>query len=157
MQLRPGRHITDNVVVCQELIHTLQRKMGRKGGMVLKIDLEKACDRLEWPFIEDTLLDVGLPVKMVNVIMKCVPSASFKLLWNSEGTDSVTQTRGMRQGDPLSPYLFVLCLEHLAHRIQQEVARGCWKPLKALRQALRCHTYFLPMIFYCFLRVQSPK
>lgn len=61
----PGRHISDNIIVCQEMVHTLRKKKGKLGGMILKIDLEKAYDRLEWPFIADTLTDVGLPGLMV--------------------------------------------------------------------------------------------
>lgn len=129
----PGMQIIDNVVICQEMVHSLWHKRGRKGGMILKIDLDKAYDRLEWSFIQETLLDAGLPRQMVNVIMQCVTNASFRLLWNGELTDGITQSRGVRQGDPLSPYIFVLCLERLAHRIMKEVAAGAWKPLKASR------------------------
>lgn len=101
--------------------------------MIIKVDLEKAYDRLEWSFVEKTLIDVGLPSKLVHAIMSCISSASFKLLWNGESTDSIVQKRGIRQGDPLSPYIFVLCLERLGHKIQNEVSLGRWKPLKASR------------------------
>lgn len=139
----PGRHITDNVAVCQEMIHSLRNKHGKRGGMVLKIDLEKAYDRLEWPFIEETLRDVGLPNSMVDVIMKCVSSASFQLLWNGDCTETIGQTRGLRQGDPLSPYLFVLCLERLSQRIQQEVNKRTWRPLRASRSGTSIsHIFF---------------
>lgn len=70
---------------------------------------------------------------MINVIMKCVSSASFRLLWNGDCTDTIGQTRGIRQGDPSSLYLFVLYLERLAHRIQHEVNQKRWRPVKASR------------------------
>lgn len=79
-------------------------------------------------------MDVALPRPMVDVIMRCVSNASFRLLWNRESTDTVVQTRGVRQGDPLSPYLFFLCLERLAHKINHEVMEGRWKPLRASRR-----------------------
>lgn len=104
-----------------------------KRSIVKKIDLEKAYDRLEWSFVEETLLDVGLPECMVGVIMSCISSAAFRLMWNGESTKIIQQTRGPRQGDPISPYIFVLCLERLAHRIQHEVETGRWKPLRASR------------------------
>lgn len=65
--------------------------------------------------------------------MDCILSASFHMLWNMEYTESIQQSRGIRQGDPISPYVFVLCLERLAHRIQNEVNDGRWRPLRALR------------------------
>lgn len=52
--------------------------------MILKIDLEKAYDRLEWHFIEETLIDVVLPQRMAEMIMDCVTNAGFRLLWNGE-------------------------------------------------------------------------
>lgn len=65
--------------------------------------------------------------------MKCVTAASFRLLWNGDCTELIEQTRGIRQGDPMSPYLFVHCLERLAHRIQQVVEFDGWRPLRASR------------------------
>lgn len=94
----PGRHITDNIVVCQEMIHTLRNKRGKHGEMILKVDLEKAYDRLEWQFIRETLVDVGLPSTMIEVIMHCVTAASFSLLWNGDSTDTIEQTRGASTG-----------------------------------------------------------
>lgn len=115
------------------MTHTLRNKKGKKGGMILKIDLEKAYDRMECPFIEETLIDVGLPKMMINVITRCVSTRSFRLLWSGDCTETIGQTRGIRQGDPLSLYLFVLCLERLAHRKQQEASNRSWRPLKASR------------------------
>lgn len=50
-----GRQMVDNVIICQELLHSVKRKQGRRGEMVLKLDLAKAYDRLEWSFIQDML------------------------------------------------------------------------------------------------------
>lgn len=65
----------------------------------------------------DNITDMGLPQKLVKVIMKCVTRASFRLIWNGECTELVQQSRGIGQGDPISPCVFVLCLERLAQRI----------------------------------------
>ncbi|GMI74429.1 hypothetical protein HRI_001112200 [Hibiscus trionum] len=72
----PGRNISDNVILAQEIIHTMSNKAGRKGFMAIKVDLEKAYDRLEWHFIEDTLREIGIPGKLIGLIMQCVSSVS---------------------------------------------------------------------------------
>lgn len=58
----PGRHSTDNIVICKEIIHSLKDKHGMKGTMIIKVDLAKAYERLKWGFIRKTLEDVGLPI-----------------------------------------------------------------------------------------------
>ena len=123
----PGRHITDNIIVAQEVIHSMRNKKGKGGLMAIKVDLEKAYDMLRWEFIHETLIDVRLPSDLINVTMRCISSPSMQLLWNGEHTDSFLPSRGIRQGDSISPYLFMLCIEHLAHGIQQVVTDGEWK------------------------------
>lgn len=129
----PGRQITDNIVIVQEVIHTMRRKQGNKGLMAIKIDFEKAYDRLRWTFIRDTLLQMNIPLLLVNVIMECVTSASLKVLWNGEPSQSFKPSRGIRQGDPLSPYLFVMCMERLYQTIEEAIVQERWKPIRASR------------------------
>ena len=129
----PGRQITDNVIIVQEMLHTMRSKQGRKGFMAIKIDFEKAYDRLRWAFIRDSLLELCLPQLMVDLIMNCITSAKLQVLWNGEPTPQFSPSRGIRQGDPLSPYLYVICMERLAHLIDKEVRSGGWKPVRASR------------------------
>lgn len=79
----------------------------KRGTTAIELDLEKAYNRLEWDFLEETLRDAGLPERLVAVIMRIVPSGSCRLLWNGEITDEIRPSRGLRQGCPLSLYLFV--------------------------------------------------
>lgn len=113
----PGRQSIDNIVLCQEFIHSLRYRTARKGGIIFKLDLEKSYGRLEWRFIEKTLIMAGIPSRTTSVIMKLTTSGSFKLLWNGEATNSIVPSRGLCHGDPLSPYIFVLCLESLGRQI----------------------------------------
>ncbi|KAH9667991.1 reverse transcriptase domain-containing protein [Citrus sinensis] len=126
----PRRHIVDNIVVAQEVVHSMRRKTGRKGFMAIKVDLEKAYDRLNWDFIFDTLQQTGIPTHLSRLIMECVTSASMSILWNGEVTGTFTPGRGIRQGDPLSPYLFVLCIERLSHGITHAVMDERWRPIR---------------------------
>ncbi|CAL1380641.1 unnamed protein product [Linum trigynum] len=126
----PGRQTMDNIVVVQEVVHSLRKRKGRKGGMVVKIDLEKAYDRLRWDFLRDTLIEVGLPSSWIRCIMYCVQQNRMRILWNGELLEAITPSRGVRQGDPLSPYLFVLCMERLSHRIDKAVRDKLWNPIR---------------------------
>ena len=129
----PGRQISDNIIIVQEMLHSMRKKKGSQGCMAIKIDLEKAYDRLRWPFIREMLLEARLPQKMIDVILNCVSLSSFSVLWNGDKTEAFTPSRGVRQGDPLSPYLFVLCMERLNHLIEDSVNKGDWKPIRACR------------------------
>ncbi|CAL1358630.1 unnamed protein product [Linum trigynum] len=126
----PGSQTTDNIIVVQEVLHTLKKKKGRKGGLVLKIELEKACDMLRWDFLRDTLKEVGLPSDWIRCIMYCVEQNRMRILWNGQLSSPISPSRGVRQRDPLSPYLFVLCMERLSHMIDAVVRNGEWKALK---------------------------
>ena len=94
--------------------------------MAIKIDLEKAYDRLEWGFVIDSLRDMGLNDHFLNLIWDCISSTSMDILWNGEKTGVFNPTRGIRQGDPFSPYLFVICIERLSHLIQATVDDSLW-------------------------------
>ncbi|KAH1073528.1 hypothetical protein J1N35_025856 [Gossypium stocksii] len=120
-----GRNISDNIV-----IHTMKSSKGKKGWMVIKVDLEKAYDKIRWDFLKDTLIDAGFPMALVSIIMQCVTSYSLQLFWNGSLSEEFKPSRGVRQGDPLSPYLFVLGMERLGHLIEASVEKGSWEPIK---------------------------
>ena len=111
----------------------MRKKKGVMGWMLLTLDLEKAYDRIRWDFLEDTLVAAGFSAQWVTWIMQCVAGPSMSVLWNGEQTKAFKPARGLRQGDPLSPYLFVLCMERLCHLIEEEVGKKAWKPISISR------------------------
>lgn len=80
-----------------------------------------------WEFLKETLRDIGIGDHFQNLILNCVSTTSMRILFNGEKTDVFSPTRGIRQGDPLSPYLFVLCVERSAHCILDVVDDNRWK------------------------------
>ena len=78
------RHITENIVVAQDIIHNIRMKKGKRGQMLIKVDLEKAYGRLSWEFIHETLCEAGILPDLIRTTMDCNPSATMQILWNSE-------------------------------------------------------------------------
>lgn len=103
------------------------------GYMAIKLDLEKAYDKLEWSFIHKVLQAFHFPPNLIRVIMGCVTSLRISVLVNGGALDSFYPSRGIRQGDPFFPYLFILCMEYLSHLIEHKCREGSWTPLKASR------------------------
>lgn len=99
--------------------------------MAVKIDLEKAYDKIEWSFIREMLTLFNYPENLVKLIMSCVTLVSTSLLFNGGRLDPFLPSRGIRQGDPLSPYLFILCMEFLGHLIDGKCAAKLQTPVKA--------------------------
>ncbi|XP_019200262.1 PREDICTED: uncharacterized protein LOC109193892 [Ipomoea nil] len=126
----PGRQIMDNVILFQEVLHSMRLKKGKTGLMAIKIDLEKAYDRLNWDFIKDTLVDAGFEAGWVRAIMECVSTPTMSIVWNGNRTDQFKPGRGVRQGDAISPALFVLCIERLCQSISAAVNSGAWKGIR---------------------------
>ena len=118
----PGRNITDNTTVAFEMLHRMRnRRRGKTGHMAVKLDISKAYDRVEWEFLRRIMLKIGLPNQWVHLAMETVCTASYSILINGEPTGFITPSRGIKQGDPLSPYLFLLCAEGLSSLIRKAI------------------------------------
>ena len=101
------RLIIDNILIAFESLHHMKNSCtGKKGFMAMKLDMSKAYDRLEWVFLEKILLKMGFPCAWVALIMKCITTVSYSILVNGKPKGMIVLSRGLRQGDHLSPYLF---------------------------------------------------
>lgn len=111
--------------------------------MVIKIDLEKAYNGISWDFIRYTLTKVGMDSNWIRNIMTCVETLHISILWEGDQTDYFKPGRGIKQGNTISLYFFVLCIKRLSHLIQNEVERGNWKGIKVSRNGLTLsHLFF---------------
>ncbi|XP_057444702.1 uncharacterized protein LOC130736943 [Lotus japonicus] len=130
----PGRLITDNALVAYECFHLMKKKMyGRNGMMALKLDMSKAYDRVEWPFLQSVLHQMGFPSAWVSLIMACVTTVQFQVMLNGNPQVPFDPGRGLRQGDPLSPYLFILCGDVFSALIQKEIVASSLHGIKIAR------------------------
>eukprot|EP00253_Pinus_taeda_P009717 PITA_09717 len=106
----------------QELAQTPDSN--RKAGMIMKFDIAKAYDKLNWTYIRKVLIAFGFDHSWVRWVMALVTSASFSILVNGSPSDIFIPSRGLRQGDPLSPFLFILMMEELGRSINHAKEMG---------------------------------
>ena len=153
----PGRRGLDNIIIAQELIHSLDNKKGSMGFMAVKVDLAKAYDRKEWSFIHKVLLAFHFPQKLIELIMSCISTTSMSLLFNGGKLSAFKPSRGIRQGDSLSPYLFILYMEYLGQLIKKECIRKRWIPMKASRENIGISHLFFADDLMLFAKVSEKR
>ncbi|KAL5574975.1 hypothetical protein UlMin_016674 [Ulmus minor] len=126
-----GRLIHNNVLVGFEGIHTMRHgRFGNGKKVALKLDMSKAFDRVEWVFVEEVMRSLGYNDWWIQKIMRCVSSVSFSFLINGEVHGNAVPSRGLRQGDPLSPFLFLFCSEGLSSLMAKFELKGKLHGLK---------------------------
>ncbi|CAH9130680.1 unnamed protein product [Cuscuta epithymum] len=121
----PRRSIIDNVVVAFETHHYLKRKSaGKEGYVAIKLDMSKAYDRVSWRFLEAALKALGFDDRWTHLVIECVSTVKYFIQFDKDFLGPIIPKRGLRQGDPQSPYLFILVAEGLSSLIRRAEAKG---------------------------------
>ncbi|TYK29463.1 LINE-1 retrotransposable element ORF2 protein [Cucumis melo var. makuwa] len=110
-----GRQIIDAILVANEAIDYWRVK--KIKGFVIKLDIEKAFDKLNWRFIDFVLMKKGYPIKWRRWIKACISSVQYSIIINGRPRGKIQPSRGIRQGDPISPFIFVLAMDYISRML----------------------------------------
>ena len=165
----PNRLITDNVIIGYECLHKIRHNKGHRNDLVaLKLDISKTYDRVEWNFHEQTMSILGFSVKWIRLIMSCITTTCFSIIINGDPVGLIKPEKSLRQGCPLSPYLFILCAETFSNLLHQAEREQKIRGLKFAKDITISHLLFvddslvfsrasvayckhLKRIFYCYV------
>lgn len=130
-----GRNINDNSIICHEIMHHMRKNKGNLGLMAIKIDMAKAYDRVEWTFLFHILKALGFIDRFIHLLSQCITIVSFSFLVNGSPFRPLKPSRGLRQGDPISPALFVLYFDLMARLLHKAELEGSIHGIKISRNS----------------------
>ena len=129
------RLISDNSITAFECIHHIQTLKRISPLCAYKLDLSKAYDRVDWDFLEGALIKWGFAPEWIYLVMACVKLVKYSVKFNGKLLDSFIPTRGLRQGDPLSPFLFLFVVDALSVLVHKYVAEEGLREVTICRRA----------------------
>ena len=119
------------------------QKSKKLGFMVMKLDMSKAYDWVEWSYLVKIMEKLGFCEKWLSLVYECISTVSYSILVNGEPRGDIRPSRGIRQGDPLSPYFFLLCLESLNRMLQQAASNDSIRGFSLCKRGPRIsHLFF---------------
>lgn len=119
-----GRRISENIILAHEIVHSFRQKNWTSNAFMLKLDLAKAFDRLEWSFIKYALRRIGFGEHFINLIAACIECPIFSIIINGQSFGTFKSSRGIRQGHPLSPYVFIVAINELTCMLRDAISDG---------------------------------
>lgn len=138
-----GRSISDNIIMTGELLHHMKKqKKSKNYWAAMKVDFFKAFDKVSWSFLLQVLKDMNFPAKWIQLIHQCISTVNVQVMVNGLTTESITPQCGLRQGDPLSPYLFLFCLNVLSHHLSNLQESKAVPGIKIARNSPRVNHIF---------------
>ncbi|XP_074298594.1 uncharacterized protein LOC141629503 [Silene latifolia] len=147
----PSRLMSDSCVITHEIMHYLNKtKRGSVSYAALKLDMHKAFDRVSWTFLIAILKRFGFPVFWQDIIWECISTVTYNIIINGEPSSTFKPSCGLRQGDPLSPYLFIMCMEILSCQLRTAEKSNAINGLKISRYAPPIsHLFYADDAFIC--------
>lgn len=153
-----GRLLTDNALIAFKVNHYIKwRTQGANGMANLEIDVSKAYDRLEWDFLEHMLCKFGFNQMWIDRVMKCVKTVTYSYLQNGMEFGEVISHRGIRQEDPISSYLYIMCAEGLNSIIRRHEEIGLIRECSIARGAPSISHLLFTDDYYLFFKATGPK
>nr|GFA10343.1 RNA-directed DNA polymerase, eukaryota [Tanacetum cinerariifolium] len=134
------RQILDGPFILDELIQWCKRK--KKQFLVFKVDFEKAYDSVRWDLLDDILRKFGFEEKLCKWIQSCLRSLRGSIILNGSPTEEFQFNKGLKQGDPLSPFLFILIIESLHLSFQQVEDAGMFNGIKLGSSVSISHMFY---------------
>ncbi|XP_021724328.1 uncharacterized protein LOC110691696 [Chenopodium quinoa] len=149
----PGRLMSDNSLIAHEMLSYMNSSTSKICSAALKLDMNKAYDRVNWEFLWDVLKAFGFPPYWIQLIKQCVSTVSYQILINGKPSSVLRPACGLRQGDPLSPYLFVLCMEVFSLMLKRSEGNGLFQGLRISRRSPSVSHLFFADDALLFFRV----
>lgn len=140
----PERSIHDNIVLTQEMAHNMHKIKANMGYFEIKVYLTKVYNIIKRAFIENIFKEMEFPLELITIIMDFITIVTTNMKWNGTRSGIFKPHIGIRQGDPISSYLFVVCMDKLSHHTSHSMEQGFWKTIKAGRHGpLISHLMFV--------------
>ena len=139
------RLISNNILVTFETLHCMKNhKSGNSGFVAFKLDMSKAYDRMEWSFLEVLMQKMGFDKRWIDLIMIYVKTVTYSIIVNGELKGLIHPSKGIKQGNPLSSFLFLMCTEGLHGFIKNATRKGEIKGFSLCRRGSKLtHLFFV--------------